>query len=439
MLSSEEQVDLIVWQAGEIERLKKENADLKKKLSIPKKTSKNSSIPPSKAFKKNQSKPGQAKRVFHGKGGRELSISPDETMDFKPTTCTKCQNSLSNGHKLEASYDKLFLPEIKIKTVRVNIFSAKCSDCKEVNRVELPQEYADRSLCSSEIKSLISYLHYENYVSFERLSKYFSDVHQVNLSEGLISSILKNALECFGSLAQSIQAELVKSQVVCSDETSARVKGKTYWQWVFQNEQACLHVIDPSRASRVKHEIFGEEQPEVWVSDAYSAQKMGLKNKWQVCLSHQIRSCNFAIESGDVNFSSKMKALFQEAIQAQHLNRSEKRLKKKEYIKRLDAYLQTGTHHLEGKKLHKRFENLKANLFLFLDYDNVPPTNNSSEQALRPSVIFRKVTNGFRSEWGKDLFAALRTVLDTAKRKKQNTFQVLNQVFSQQPTLCLPG
>ncbi len=29
-----------------------------------------------------------------------------------------------------------------------------------------------------------------------------------------------------------------------------------------------------------------------------------------------------------------------------------------------------------------------------------PPTNNGAEQALRPSVIFRKVTNGFRSAWG---------------------------------------
>ncbi|MCK5719392.1 MAG: hypothetical protein KAH84_05505, partial [Thiomargarita sp.] len=29
------------------------------------------------------------------------------------------------------------------------------------------------------------------------------------------------------------------------------------------------------------------------------------------------------------------------------------------------------------------------------------PTNNSSEQAIRMSTIFRKVTNGFRSEWAK--------------------------------------
>jgi len=72
---------------------------------------------------------------------------------------------------------------------------------------------------------------------------------------------------------------------------------------------------------------------------------------------------------------------------------------------------------------------LKEHLFLFLDYDNVPPTNNSSEQALKPSVIFRKVTNGFRSEIGKDIFANFRTVIDTAKKQGKNIFSTICQIF----------
>ena len=38
-----------------------------------------------------------------------------------------------------------------------------------------------------------------------------------------------------------------------------------------------------------------------------------------------------------------------------------------------------------------------------------------AERALRPSVIFRKVTNGFRSEWGAKTDAAFRSVVSTAK------------------------
>jgi transposase len=53
-----------------------------------------------------------------------------------------------------------------------------------------------------------------------------------------------------------------------------------------------------------------------------------------------------------------------------------------------------------GRKLHKRMLANRAHLFVFMSNRAVPPTNNISERHLRPSVIFRKVTNGFRCEWG---------------------------------------
>ncbi len=40
---------------------------------------------------------------------------------------------------------------------------------------------------------------------------------------------------------------------------------------------------------------------------------------------------------------------------------------------------------------------------------------NRRDSALRPSVVFRKVTNGFRSAWGADLFAGVRSVIDTGE------------------------
>jgi transposase len=47
----------------------------------------------------------------------------------------------------------------------------------------------------------------------------------------------------------------------------------------------------------------------------------------------------------------------------------------------------------------------------------VPPTNNESERALRPCVTFRKITNGFRSQWGAYQYADIRSVIESARRK----------------------
>jgi transposase IS66 family protein len=48
-----------------------------------------------------------------------------------------------------------------------------------------------------------------------------------------------------------------------------------------------------------------------------------------------------------------------------------------------------------------------------------PYTNNVSERALRPSVIFRKVANGFRSEWGAETSAAFRSLAGTANANRR--------------------
>ena len=125
-----------------------------------------------------------------------------------------------------------------------------------------------------------------------------------------------------------------------------------------------------------------------------------------------------------------MKSLFQEAIKEKDSILSLKKSKKVEFLSKLNEILELRTKSNSEEKLRKRFSSLKNNLFMFLDYDNVPPTNNSSEQALRPSVIFRKVTNGFRSELGKDIFANFRTVVDTAKKQGQNIFDSIVDIFS---------
>ena len=45
----------------------------------------------------------------------------------------------------------------------------------------------------------------------------------------------------------------------------------------------------------------------------------------------------------------------------------------------------------------------------------VDATNNACERALRPAVIQRKVTNGYRAMWAAKGEADIRTVVDTAR------------------------
>ncbi|MEY2859347.1 MAG: hypothetical protein RLZZ74_3660 [Cyanobacteriota bacterium] len=91
--------------------------------------------------------------------------------------------------------------------------------------------------------------------------------------------------------------------------------------------------------------------------------------------------------------------------------------------RQVEAVLALSPTQEDGIRLQNRYCELRNNLFLFLEDETIPPTNNSSEQALRWSVVFRKVTNGFRSEWGRDLFADVRSIVNTGKRQGLSAFE----------------
>jgi hypothetical protein len=78
-----------------------------------------------------------------------------------------------------------------------------------------------------------------------------------------------------------------------------------------------------------------------------------------------------------------------------------------------------------GANLLKRYRRYRDSLLVFLHRPDVPAHNNACERALHPLVIHRKVMGSFRSDWGAPAYAALATVLNTAKRHNQSTFQKL--------------
>ncbi len=68
---------------------------------------------------------------------------------------------------------------------------------------------------------------------------------------------------------------------------------------MFQNDQVCLHIIYPTHGKTVIDSIMAGHQPQIWVSDLFSAQAAHPALDWQVCLAYQLRDCQYAIDAGD--------------------------------------------------------------------------------------------------------------------------------------------
>ena len=217
--------------------------------------------------------------------------------------------------------------------------------------------------------------------------------------------------------------------MIASDETGVRIEGSNCWHWVFHCKNAVVHLPDYSRAGRVVSETMAGHVPDVWLADRYGArQNRGLAH--QTCLAHMARDTEFALKHGHDTLPMRFKHWFGQAFAlAQAITSfaaSTVASKKRGLEKQLGRLLAAKTACDLASALQAKIARAKDQLLVFCDYPGeVQATNNGSERALRPCVIQRKVTNGYRAMWAAKAEADVRTTIDTAKLRTANPFQTI--------------
>lgn len=405
-------------------------------LTKPPKTPENSSKPPSQGQK--QDRPAadgnRPPRKSRPGVGRTLHPNPDRVIDATLSACPNCEAAFPEALQFpQQVYERIELPPVKPDVTQIRLFGGRCACCGERVTAEAPPGLEQGSPFGQSIAAMVVYLHYAHAIGMERLVMLMEELFSLSISEGAISNILARARGPLLVASAAIEKVVIASPVVCSDETSARVKGKNWWEWVFVATLAVLHVIKPSRAKAVVTALFGEIRPQVWVSDMLGSQR-GHGILWQVCLAHLLRDAKYATECGDTAFSAPFRRLLLRAIAIGRRRETLKDTTLKQYLynldRRLDAIMAAVPIGEPGRKLRKRMAANRAHLFVFMINRDVPYTNNVSERHLRPSVIFRKVTNGFRCEWGAETYAAFRSVVSTAKANRASVLDTIRFVLS---------
>jgi transposase len=427
-------LELVLHLQATVEQLQVRIAELEVQLQRPKKTPANSSVPPAKGYKahRRETAEGSAKRgPKEGHAGRtRAAADPDVKIAARVERCDRCgQEFVAAEQRLVERRQVVEIPPIQPLIIEAEIYQVQCPACGQCHTADFPAAFTAPQAFGPRIQTLATYLHEVHHIPSGRLKTILGEVFQLDIAAGSLVNLVRRTGPALEGQAEAIRLEVIQSAVIGSDETSARVDGWNQWQWVFRTPQASYYVIVPSRGAQVIRDVLGQAQPEVWLSARWSAQQKAPAESFQLCHAHQLRDREYAKEGGDTSFAPAMQELLR---RSERLAKEREDLEAEEFERQQQAIypecaqlLAEATAHPAGLRLQKRYRQHRGKLFLFLERADVPFDNNGSERDLRNSVVHRKVTDGFRSEWAPQTFATITTVVETAKKRGQGVFQTL--------------
>ncbi len=291
-------------------------AELEQRLAAferPPKTPDTPSLPPSVGQKPDRPTGAKPPRKSRPGFGRALEPNPDRVVDAMLDACPHCAAAFPAEQQTPHQvYDRIELPQIRPSRDAGALFGGRCACCGARDRAGAERAGTGLAVRSVDRRPGGVFALRPRHRA-EQLCALDGEMFALTISEGAISNMLARAREPLLAAAAAIRETVTASPVVCSDETSARVSGKTCWEWVFVGTLAVLHVIRPSRGKAVVQALFGEIRPMVWVSDMLGSQR-GHGVAWQVCLAHLLRDANYAVECGDTAFSAAFKRSLLRAI-----------------------------------------------------------------------------------------------------------------------------
>lgn len=427
--------------------LKEKVSELESKLADKNKDSHNSSKPPSKDPPEKQRKYPDRERSGKKPGaqkgnkgnGKKFEQVPDVIKNHEPETCS-CGESLKNVEgKVVDKRQEIDIPPVEPIVTEHRLIEKTCPCCNQKTRGTFPDHI--RSLVQFGINTIIAVIYFNviHHIPFQRTMKILKDMFQIQLSEGTVENFLNLAQTKALIYYDHIKDLIKESPWVGSDETSIRINGETWWRWVWQTDRLTYFVSTSSRAYQVVKDFFGEDFQGILLSDCYGAQLATKASEYQLCLAHLIRDLIFLVEVEKSMWAFKLIKFFSKVIKAKEIIWSDNFKYREKAIKdceqELDELLDLMPIKKKSHTMWKRLKKHREKLLTFLRHEDLPPTNNSSERAIRNAKIHRKVSGCFRAEHAPQRHSILLSVFETAKKQGYSLLESCKLMLNQQLVL----
>ncbi|HEY7616806.1 MAG TPA: IS66 family transposase [Terriglobales bacterium] len=437
--------------AETIARLERRVADLEARLN---KTPRNSSRPPSSEHPhakpapkkpKNGNKPGG--QPGHAKYERALIPVEQCTrvVPLHPSTCRRCGEPLAGSDPEPLRHQVWEIPEIKPLVTEYQLHRLTCPGCSISTCGQLPPG-VPQSQAGPRLVALVALLMGCFKQSKRRVALFLEQVLNQPCSAGWVVKLQDQATAAIQPSYQELAGQLPSEGVLGIDESPTKEARQKSWLWTFVAGSYTVFALRTTRAATVLQDLLTDAFRGVVNCDrAKMYWKIG-RPQW--CWAHLKRDFQALIDHPDrqvKRLGHDLMRLTRELFR--HWSRCRDgtitrrgMLRLMQPIrKKIDNLLLRGVFSGNAKLIGmcEPLYDHRDWLWTFLDVEGVEPTNNASERALRPAVIWRKLSFGTQSAKGSRFVEAILTVVETCHRQSRNSFQYLTEAiqahFANQP------
>jgi cell division protein FtsB len=352
---------------------------------------------------------------------RRREAQPDEVQEHAVACCPDCGRTLEGGWVHRRRQVIEMLPP-RVRVIEHVLIARRCGVCRKRHLPTLAPGVLGvqgKRRFGVSVQSLVAVLHGRYRVPMKEIRRLFLELCGLRVSDGEMVALLDGVVAA-GQAELSRLLEAVRgSPVVCADETGWRQDGKNGWLWTFDTPTVRYFQYRKTRSGIVPEEVLGEDFGGIVSCDCYVGYNRLLAEK-QRCWAHLLRDLHDLKEQ---HADQPEVSAWVEAIQARYEEAKavpagtppQRRRTRRQFEVRLDALVRPLARQAEAphRVLAERIRRHLLEWFVFVEYPEVPSTNNLAERSLRPAVIARKISGGTRSEKGSHTKMGLMSLLAT--------------------------
>ncbi len=270
------------------------------------------------------------------------------------------------------------------------------------------------------------------HASYSSLQEFLKEVFGLEVSRSLLCNNVGRLKDMMTPVYEELEKRLKEEASLHVDESGLKNNGTQYWIWVFSTKFFAFFSVQKSRATQVLKDILGETFKGKLISDFYSAYVKYANPLQQFCLAHLVRDIKFLTTLPDQENQEFGKKLLREFKRLFYFWHHRATISPDRYSWNISQVLRNLRDLANQKELPRKSQNLANRLdkhwssYLRFVFDlDIEPTNNIAEQALRTVVIDRKITQGTRSEMGRDWSGRIWTILATCRKQKRSSWELL--------------